>query len=152
MVTAGQALVVQMVDSAIHWLNLCPLDSAIVFSNIFPLDSDFSGGECYPTFEKPQAWWILFHTEQLRTLKRLEEAHNFNKRRDSLRHKMLNGTENYRSLSRLSGRRGRLWSRTPRDPLSKHREVPHNRPRQTLTPTENPKFQKKPNIERPCKN
>ena len=35
---------VQKVDSAIHWINLCPPDSAIGFPNTYPLDSDLSGG------------------------------------------------------------------------------------------------------------
>ena len=39
-----QAQVVQKADSAIHWINLCPLDSAISFPNTYPLDSDLSGG------------------------------------------------------------------------------------------------------------
>ena len=42
-----QAPVVQKVDSAIHWINLCPVDNANAFCNhlsrrwivIFPLDS-----------------------------------------------------------------------------------------------------------------
>ena len=40
------ALVVQMVDNAIHWINLYPVESAIGFPNIYmyPLDSDLSGG------------------------------------------------------------------------------------------------------------
>ena len=38
------ALVVQKVDSAIHWINLYPLDSAIGFPNTYPLDSDLSTG------------------------------------------------------------------------------------------------------------
>ena len=39
-----QAPVVQKVDSAIQWINLCPVDSAIGFPNTYPLDSDLSGG------------------------------------------------------------------------------------------------------------
>ena len=43
----------QKVDSAIHWINLYPVDKVIVFANKHPLDNDFSGGNCYPTFERP---------------------------------------------------------------------------------------------------
>ena len=35
--------VVQMVDSAIHLINLYPLNSAIGSPNIYPVDSDLSG-------------------------------------------------------------------------------------------------------------
>ena len=45
--------VVQKVDSAIQWINLCPVDSAIGFPNTYPLDSDLSGGYRYPAFEQP---------------------------------------------------------------------------------------------------
>ena len=38
------ALVVQRLDSAIHWINHYPVDSAISFPNTYPLDSDLSGG------------------------------------------------------------------------------------------------------------
>ena len=38
------ALVVQRLDSAIHWINLYPVDSAISFPYTYPLDSDLSGG------------------------------------------------------------------------------------------------------------
>ena len=38
------ALVVQMLDSAIHRINLYPADSVIDFRNTYPLDSDLSGG------------------------------------------------------------------------------------------------------------
>ena len=38
------AQVVQKLDSAIHWINLCPLDNAIGLPNTYPLDSDLSGG------------------------------------------------------------------------------------------------------------
>ena len=37
-------MVVQRLDSAIHWINLYPVESAISFSNTYPLDSDLSGG------------------------------------------------------------------------------------------------------------
>ena len=50
---ADQAPVVQKVDSAIHWVNLCPLNSAIGFASTYPLDSDLSGGKRYPAFEQP---------------------------------------------------------------------------------------------------
>ena len=39
-----QALVVQKVDSAIHWINLYPVDNTIGFPNNYPLDSDLSDG------------------------------------------------------------------------------------------------------------
>ena len=35
----------EMVDSAIHQINLCPADNAIDFRNTYPLDSDLSGGK-----------------------------------------------------------------------------------------------------------
>ena len=35
----------QMVNSAIHQINLCPADNAVDFRNIYPLGSDFSGGK-----------------------------------------------------------------------------------------------------------
>ena len=44
------ALVVQTLDSAIHWINLYPADNAIGFPNIYPLDSDISGWKHYPLF------------------------------------------------------------------------------------------------------
>ena len=47
------AMVVQTLDSAIHWINHYPTDSAIVSRNTYLLDSDLSGGECYPAFEQP---------------------------------------------------------------------------------------------------
>ena len=31
-------------DSAIHWINLCPMDSVIGFPNTYPLDCDLSNG------------------------------------------------------------------------------------------------------------
>ena len=39
-------------DSAIHWINLYPVDKVIGFPNEYLLDSDFSGGQCYLTFER----------------------------------------------------------------------------------------------------
>ena len=42
--TFDLALVVQKVDSTIHWINLYSLDSAIGFPNTYPLDGDLSGG------------------------------------------------------------------------------------------------------------
>ena len=38
------ALVVKMLDSAIHWINHYPADSLISFLNTYPLDSDLVGG------------------------------------------------------------------------------------------------------------
>ena len=38
------APVVQIVDKAIHWLNLYLVDNTISFPNTYPLDSDLSGG------------------------------------------------------------------------------------------------------------
>ena len=46
------APVVQMLDSAIHWINHYPLDNSIGFASVYPLDSDLSGGQCYPSFEQ----------------------------------------------------------------------------------------------------
>ena len=37
-------VVVQTLDSAIHWINHYPVDSVIDFCNTFSLDSDLSGG------------------------------------------------------------------------------------------------------------
>ena len=54
-----QALVVQKMDKAIHWINLYPLNSAIGFPDTYPLDSDLSGGQCYPTFEQPGPGAVL---------------------------------------------------------------------------------------------
>ena len=45
------APVVQMLDSAIHWINHYPLDNSIGFASVYPLDSDLSGGQRYPSFE-----------------------------------------------------------------------------------------------------
>lgn len=39
-----QAPVVKTLDSAIHWVRMCPLDRAIGFPNTCPLDRDLSGG------------------------------------------------------------------------------------------------------------
>ena len=39
-----QAPVVQMVDSAIRWINHHPLDNTINFDSTYPLDSDLSSG------------------------------------------------------------------------------------------------------------
>ena len=38
------ALVVQTLDSAIHWINPYPADSVIDFCNTYPLDNYLSGG------------------------------------------------------------------------------------------------------------
>ena len=38
------APVVQILDSAIHWINHYPLDNSIGFVVVYPLDSDLSGG------------------------------------------------------------------------------------------------------------
>ena len=46
------APVVQMLDSAIHWINHYPLDNSIGFASVYPLDSDLSGGQRYPAFEQ----------------------------------------------------------------------------------------------------
>ena len=45
--TRNQALLVQMADNAIHWINLYPLDSAIGFPN-HPLNSELSGFDRLP--------------------------------------------------------------------------------------------------------
>ena len=37
-------IIVQKLDSAIHWINLYPVDNAIGFPNTYPLDSDLSSG------------------------------------------------------------------------------------------------------------
>ena len=42
------APVVQTLDSAIHWINHCPLDNSIDFASVYPLDSDLSGAQRYP--------------------------------------------------------------------------------------------------------
>ena len=47
-----QAPIVQKVDSAIHWINRCPVNSAIGFPKTYPLDSDLSDGKRFPTFEQ----------------------------------------------------------------------------------------------------
>ena len=47
------ALVVQTLNSTIHWINHYPADSVIYFRNTYWLDSDLSGGQRYPTFEQP---------------------------------------------------------------------------------------------------
>ena len=47
-----QAPVVQMLDSAIHWINHYPLVNSIGFASVYPLDSDLSGGQRYPSFEQ----------------------------------------------------------------------------------------------------
>ena len=46
------APVVQMLDSAIQWINHYPLDNSIGFASVYPLDSDLSGGQRYPLFEQ----------------------------------------------------------------------------------------------------
>ena len=46
------ALVVQTLDSAIHWINHYPLDNSFGFSSFYPLDTDLSGGQRYPSFEQ----------------------------------------------------------------------------------------------------
>jgi len=38
------APVVQKVDSAIHWINFCPVDNNLGFPNTYPLDNDLSSG------------------------------------------------------------------------------------------------------------
>ena len=38
------APVVQMMDSAIRWINHYPLDNSIGFACVYPADSDLSGG------------------------------------------------------------------------------------------------------------
>ena len=38
-----QALVIQKVDNAIHWINLNPVDNAVGVNNTYLLDSDLSG-------------------------------------------------------------------------------------------------------------
>ena len=50
--TGNQALVVQTLDSAIHWINHYPLDNSIGFASVYPLYSDLSGGQRYPSFEQ----------------------------------------------------------------------------------------------------
>ena len=47
-----QAPLVQMLDSAIHWINHYPLDNSIGFASVYPLDSDLSVGQRYPSFEQ----------------------------------------------------------------------------------------------------
>ena len=49
---ANLAPVVQMLDSAIHWINHYRLDNSIGFASVYPLDSDLSGGQRYPLFEQ----------------------------------------------------------------------------------------------------
>ena len=44
--------VVQMLDSAILWINHYPLDNSIGFASVYPLDSDLSAGQRYPSFEQ----------------------------------------------------------------------------------------------------
>ena len=46
------APVVQMLDSAIHWINHYPLDNSIGFPSVYLLDCDLSGGQRYPSFEQ----------------------------------------------------------------------------------------------------
>ena len=49
---SNQAPVVQTLDSAIHWINHCPLDNSIGFASVYPLDSNLSAGQHYPAFEQ----------------------------------------------------------------------------------------------------
>ena len=46
-------MVVQKLDSAIRWINHCPLDSVIGFPNTYPKDSDLSDGYRYSCFKQP---------------------------------------------------------------------------------------------------
>ena len=39
-----QAPVVQSINKANHWINLCPIDSIVSFLNSYPLDSNLSVG------------------------------------------------------------------------------------------------------------
>ena len=55
-----QALVVQMLDSAIHWINHYPLDNSIGFASVYLLDSDLSSGQRYPAFEQLGPGHCLF--------------------------------------------------------------------------------------------
>ena len=48
-----QALVIQKVDSPIHWINLNPVDSAFGIHNTDPLNNDLFGLLRYKTFEQP---------------------------------------------------------------------------------------------------
>ena len=43
-VLTHQALVVRIVDNAIHWINHYPVDSMVCFVNTYLRDSDLSGG------------------------------------------------------------------------------------------------------------
>ena len=47
-----QALVIQKVDNAIHWINLYPVDKAVGIHNTYPLDNDLSGLLCHRKFEQ----------------------------------------------------------------------------------------------------
>ena len=47
------ALVVQTLDSAIHWINHSPVDKYLGKQLRYPLDRFLSGGKHYPTFEQP---------------------------------------------------------------------------------------------------
>ena len=47
------ALVVQTLDSAIHWINHYPAAKYYENQLRYPLDSDLSGGQRYLTFEQP---------------------------------------------------------------------------------------------------
>ena len=49
-----QALVIQKVDNAIHWINLNPVDNAVGIHNTYPLDNDLPGLLRYKTFEQPE--------------------------------------------------------------------------------------------------
>ena len=46
------APVVQMLDSAIQWINHYPLDNSNGFASVYPMDSDSSDGQRYPSFEQ----------------------------------------------------------------------------------------------------
>ena len=49
-----QAPVVEKVDSAIPWINLCSVDNAIGFPKTYQLDSDLSGVQHNPAYEQPR--------------------------------------------------------------------------------------------------
>ena len=72
-------LVVQTLDSTIHWIKIYPADTAIGFPNTYLQDSDVSSGQHYPMFEQQgpdhlfkailtiQATIIIIHVEILQT-------------------------------------------------------------------------------------
>ena len=66
----NQAPVVQMLDSAIFWINHYPLDNSIGFASVYPPDSNLSGGKRYPSFEQlgPDQYFLVLFLPLLSSL------------------------------------------------------------------------------------